>query len=1503
MLDRLNKLAREVRRAAVPGASHGQILQVYADTAVGVELCTSAWIGILDGDRRLTCLAWTDAGGNLARVDAALAEVPLDPEIQHLLATGERLIAEAEGDGALSRFVMPEDSQLVFCPLQPVGHARGLLVLSPHASIVNTDLDSIADAMANTAAAALVYADHLLGTETSQTLRELSDAFIAGERTFRDLAESSRAIVVCTDPSGRVTFMNHHAQEFFGYPGDDIIARDIIGTLISDADADGRDAGAVIEGISGDPVACTNNEHESVTADGRRVWVSWIGRQLHDARSRATEILCVGTDVTALKSQREAESDLATRVQRQQSALVKLATSRALLSEDTAAAFAAITRAAAQAIDTTRVGIWLLDDTGTTLRCRSLFDTRTDVHSSGDTIEVSDFPTYFSQLRAGSAIDADDALNDPRTAEMAADYLLPNGIRSMLDATIRVRGDVAGVVCHEHVGEPRIWSPDEQLFTTAIADIVTRVIINAERRQAQNALLDSERHLRATFEQAAVGVCHVGTDRHFLRVNQRLCSMLGYEREQLMELSISDITYAGDRGPDAVQFERLLAGEIADYTLEKRYVRHDGTPIWIEATVSAVRDELGAVEYAIAIVQDVTARRTAEDALKLTQRAVDAAAMPILWTDANGRFTYSNEAARNALGYSAEELIGMHGADIDPDFPLPAWEEKMQALQERGEICFDTRHRRKDGSEFPVEVTITKLEIDGIEGSLNFVRDLTRQKQAEQELRDSEARFRALSEAASEGILVHDQGVIVDCNDAFARILGCSASELIGIDPFLLAAPESRPLMHEKVRRKHAEPYEIIGIRRDGTRFPVELEGRTMPFMGREARVVCVRDITQRKAAEEALRESEQRYRILAENSTDVIWLMDTDLRFRYVSPSVRRLRGIDPEDALGERLKDVLTPASAAIAQERLAHGLRGLAVAGKHPRAETLELEVRRSDGSTVWTEVTVTFIPASDTQEAQLIGVTRDISERVEADRERRRLATALEQGADAVIIASDDGTIQYVNPATETISGFDRSELLGRDLTALSGGADNRELDITSWDAARRARVWSHSLVHRRKDGSDYEIQATISPVRDAGGTITNYVLTARDVTEQAELERRLQQQQKMEAIGTLAGGVAHDFNNMLTAIVGYAELLQSGAHTDAEVEHAASVIARAASQASELTQQLLGFARRGRLQSIPFDANTTVDEVISLLARTIDKSITIVRERDTGLAIIQGDPTQVQQVLLNLGINARDAMPAGGTLTFSTRLIEPGDVALPAHPGVSARHYLALSVTDTGIGITEEDRTRVFEPFFTTKPEGAGTGMGLAMAYGIIEAHGGWIDLDTEVGVGTTFTIYIPLAQTPQATQTDDETIQPEHPVTGRILIVDDEETVREILADMLNRLGCDVIAASTGQQAVAIYGEQAHTIDAVIIDLIMPGMGGAQTFDMLREVNPELRAALSTGHSPDGIAQQLLDRGMVDILPKPYRMKDISRVLNSLCPDTSRQSHEARTTQRDRGRQ
>jgi nitrogen-specific signal transduction histidine kinase/ActR/RegA family two-component response regulator len=399
-----------------------------------------------------------------------------------------------------------------------------------------------------------------------------------------------------------------------------------------------------------------------------------------------------------------------------------------------------------------------------------------------------------------------------------------------------------------------------------------------------------------------------------------------------------------------------------------------------------------------------------------------------------------------------------------------------------------------------------------------------------------------------------------------------------------------------------------------------------------------------------------------------------------------------------------------------------------------------------------------------------------------------------------------------------------------------------------------------------------VRAIRQPEGQAGG----YCVVIHDATEEVHQEEELRQSQKMEAIGLLAGGIAHDFNNLLTAIMGYADLLTYSLPPGTPEAEAVATISQAAVKAADLTRRLLGFARKGKIGDVPVDLHTVIHEVHSLLERTIPRSIVITEELTAAQSSVMGDFTQLQQVLLNLAINARDAMPMGGTLSFRTQDVHLDALFCRLHPEIREGWYLLIDVEDTGCGIPAKNMPHMFEPFFTTKGVGKGTGMGLAMVYGIVRNHGGTIYVYSEEGQGAVFRMYLPFTQTAGAQPGDSQ--QELIPGHGHILVVDDEAVVRKVSADILRQLGYDVDECSSGDAAVALFATlpQERRPDLIVIDLNMPGMDGIQTLKALKNIDSGTRAVLSTGFGLDGRLPEATAAGFTGWVQKPFHPYELS---------------------------
>lgn len=760
--------------------------------------------------------------------------------------------------------------------------------------------------------------------------------------------------------------------------------------------------------------------------------------------------------------------------------------------------------------------------------------------------------------------------------------------------------------------------------------------------------------------------------------------------------------------------------------------------------------------------------------------------------------------------------------------------------------------------------------------------ELEERQKTELALRESESRYRLLVDMAPVAIIVHVGGVARFVNREALKLIGAEeAEEIIGKSIMSFIHADDKAIAEERMRRvldlnRPGALGEIRMVRTDRSTVEVEVAVAPILFEGETASQIVLLDVTQRKRTDERLRVMQ----FAIDHAGEALLWMDHRTRIVYANIQACEVLDYTMKELLELHLGD-LDP---QFQEESSAFGERSL----EWGKTVTLERRFRRRDGSEFPAEITVNRL-RHEALDLYIIFM-RDITERKLTDAALReseeRFRTVFEEGPLGMALIDTRLRFARANAMFCQLLGYTPSELMGMNL---------RELSLLVPEDSEKERVRSLirgevdsielNLKWLRSSGDEVWVRVIATLIRNQAGRPLYGLAMVEDVTrgrlaefEKERLEDQLRQAQKMEAVGTLAGGIAHDFNNLLTGILGYANILKGQATSGSKVYDAAEVIERAGERARDLTSQLLGFARKGKNQNITINLNHTVRDVVTLLRRTIHKSIRIHQSFDEETLYVLGDPNQLEQVFLNLALNARDAMPQGGDLTFEGRAVmldEPEALHIPdSRPG----QYVEVQVTDTGVGIPAEYRERIFEPFFTTKEFGQGTGMGLAMVYGIVHNHGGSVRVNSTPGVGSTFTVLLPLLQAQVSAKPPEEresTVSGE----GRILVVDDEEIVRRLLHEMLTSLGYEVVLASGGREAVAYYEKFSHEVDLAIIDMVMPDMSGRECFLALRALNPEVRAVLATGFGRDGAAQEVVDEGMIGFVQKPFRLNQISQVV------------------------
>ena len=493
-----------------------------------------------------------------------------------------------------------------------------------------------------------------------------------------------------------------------------------------------------------------------------------------------------------------------------------------------------------------------------------------------------------------------------------------------------------------------------------------------------------------------------------------------------------------------------------------------------------------------------------------------------------------------------------------------------------------------------------------------------------------------------------------------------------------------------------------------------------------------------------------------------------------------------------------------------------------------------------------------------------------ERKRADEALRRLGAAVEQAPASIVITDEAGLIEYVNPAFEQTTGYSAAEVLGRTPRVLKSGNHDAEFYRRLWETISSGQVWSGRIVNRAKGGALFTEDAVIAPVKDADGVVRNYVAVKRDVTDQLKLQTQLFESQKLESVARLAGGIAHDFNNLLTVILGCSEVLRQdlASGRPANMEDVEEV-RTAGERARELTRQLLAFARRQVIEPVSLDLTVMVRNSEKLLRRVLNEDIVLEVALQPDLRPVRCDPGQLEQILLNLVVNARDAMAHGGVLRIETSNQEVTDAQESLYPGISPGAYVRLAIHDSGIGMSPEVKGRLFEPFFTTKPVGKGTGLGLATVHGIVKQSGGFIRVESEPSYGTTFEILFPRARD---AATPPPAVEPLPARRGgeTVLLVEDDPHVRSVTARTLGSDGYEVLVASNGLEALEIVSSHRGPLDLLVTDVIMPGVDGRQVAEAIRGQWPELHVLYVSGHAHDVLGERgALDPG-IDLLPKPY---------------------------------
>ncbi len=850
-------------------------------------------------------------------------------------------------------------------------------------------------------------------------------------------------------------------------------------------------------------------------------------------------------------------------------------------------------------------------------------------------------------------------------------------------------------------------------------------------------------------------------------------------------------------------------------------------------------------------------------------------------------------------GLGERDVTGLSHYDVFPEISPALKEIHRRGLA--GEVIGKDHDRfeRADGSVqwLRWEVRPWRDDAGNVGGIIIFSEDITARRQAEENLLESEARFRTLVEEAPEAIFVLTEGRFAYVNPAFVRLMGAgSPDDLIGRDLLSCVAPEYREAVRDRLKLQEETGTRLPlaerrYLRMDGSPVPVEAAAVFIKFRGRDAHLVFVRDISERKRMEDKLRESEELHRIVADFTYDWEYWMGTDGRFRYLSPSVERVTGYPPSDFQkdpGLHLR-IIHPQDLSRMEEHFS------AIGDRNADGQYVEYRIVTKSGEERWMGHACAPVFLADGTYAGRRASNRDITKRKLAESALGKsevLYRLITENASDVIWLLDVASerITYVSPSVERLRGFTAEEVMAQTLDRLlppdefrSLSEKLREMIVRYQQGDESQKVMTREVEQLRKDGSTVSTEMVATLLADEARQVRMILGVTRDITERKRMEKereklqmQLLQAQKMESVGRLAGGVAHDFNNMLGVILGHVDLAVAELDPSQRLHARMMEIRKAAERSAALTRQLLAFARKQIISPRLIDLNEVVGGTLKMLRRLIGEDIDLAWRPGDPLSPVKMDPSQIDQMLANLCVNARDAIAGVGRVTIETKDVSFDAEYCAANPGYTAGEYVLLAVSDSGCGMDRETQARLFEPYFTTKGFSKGTGLGLATVYGIVKQNGGFITVYSEPGSGSTFKIYLPRHRGEAESLQQEEPAEPLPMGRETVLLVEDEPQMLEVTTMMLRHQGYAVLAASRPEEAISLAKQHCKAIDLLVTDVIMPGMSGKDLAERVLALCPKLRILYMSGYTADTIAHHGVLNAGVLFIQKPFSIKDIA---------------------------
>ena len=1053
----------------------------------------------------------------------------------------------------------------------------------------------------------------------------------------------------------------------------------------------------------------------------------------------------------------------------------------------------------------------------------------------------------------------------------------------------------------------------------------------AERQLVEEELRRTSVLLRAVTEGTTDAVFVKDRAGRYLLFNEAAGRFVGRPPAEVIGKDDAELFDSASARRVMERDQRVMASGQA--TTEEEQLTAAGVSRTYLATKAPYRNAAGDVVGMIGISRDITDRKQVEEAVRASEMllasAFDYTHIAMVFTDSDNRFIRVNAAFAGLFGYSQPELLTMSMADIThPDYLAESYRRRdLLAAGATNFFQIEKRYLHHDGRVL-WGLTNVSLVRDPAGRPLFYVgqvQDITDRKQVEEALRRSEARKAAVLEVSLDAIITMDhEGKVVEFNSAAEQLFGHSRADLIGKE---MAESVIPPHLREKHRQGLAN-YLVTGegpilgrrlemsvVRADGTEFPIELAVVRIPGDGQPLFTGFIRDVTQRKQAERRLRAQHDSTRALAESpSVDAAIPVILESVCKSLSWACAAFWRVDPQaNRLGlthfwdDHLSD-LNPFQ-TVSQEKTfssGEGLPGRTWAIREAEwvPDVIEdVSFHRANVAARCGLHSAHAFPIMSGRD--VIGVMEFFSRRVERPdeelsgmmmaigsqmgqfierrqtevalhKEQEFLKAVLENAQDLIVACDALGVLTFFNRAARALHGKEEKSVLAErwaeefDLYRADGKTRLTKEEIPLYRALHGEKVRDVEIVIRPESGVAHTLLSTGQTITDGRGKLLGAVVVMHDITERKRLENQFHQAQKMEAVGQLAGGVAHDFNNLLTVICGYSEVLLGLLPAPDPTSEMIQEILKAGERAAGLTRQLLAFSRKQIIQPKVVDLNTLVADVSKLLRRMIGEDVSLVTVLAPRLGRVKADPGQIEQVFMNLAVNARDAMPQGGKLTIETANAELDQSYKKFRPEVATGRYVQLTISDSGCGMSEDVKARLFEPFFSTKEPGKGTGLGLATVYGIVKQSGGYIYVYSELGRGTTFKIYLPLIDDAVPSGKSHADSKPMLKGDEVILLVEDEDTVRSFARYTLQMQGYTVLEASEGEAALRIAEQHPGKIHLLLTDVVMPRMGGRQVAEQLVQARPGIKVLYLSGYTDDAVVRHGILEAEVAFLQKPF---------------------------------